>query len=183
MFRKILIIMLVIMIALPMMANVPAPMAGSLATKTLTIVNKSGGPIAVKLVPATSVNEGFLYVEVPSGTKEVPFTQAFSVVANEYYFFVYYWKEVHKYDSSSSTMKVSKTQQCLLGEDSDFYYDAPIIDLTKNYKRVILPCNGPEPTNYGEPNMDKFWYSGYIELIDKPWYQPVFDWVSYYVYE
>ena len=175
MIKKILILMLVAVLSLSVIA-------GDFAPKKLTIVNKSGGPIAYKLVPTDGSTEGYLYDEVPSGSKASPTTKIYSIIPGEYYFYTYYWKETFTYNSTSIGMSVKKTQICLLDKEGVLYYDAPILDMTKNYKRTILPCNGPEPANLGEPNMDKFWYPNYIEATNSNWYQPLYDWASYYIY-
>jgi len=174
MIKKILILMLVAVLSLSVIA-------GDFAPKKLTIVNKSGGPIAFKLVP-TEGTAGYLYDEVPSGSKAKPTTKIYSVIPAEYYFYVYYWKETHTYDSQSVGLLVSRTQICLLDKEGVLYYDAPIIDMTKNYKRTVMPCDGPEPANLGEANMDKFWYPAYIEATNSDWYQSLYDWLSYYIY-
>ena len=174
MFRKILLIMFAVVLSLSLIA-------GDFAPKRLTLVNKSGGPVAFKLVP-TSGTAGYLYDEIPSGSKEVPYEKVYSIIPGEYYFYTYYWKETFTYDSLSVGMLVKRTQICLLDKDGVLYYDAPIIDMTKNYKRTIVPCDGPEPANLGEPNMDKFWYPEYIESTETPRYQHVYDWMSYYIY-
>ena len=181
MIKKILILALVVMLSLSVVASSFAPVAGDFSPKKLTIVNKSGGPAAFKLVP-TSGTEGYLYDESPSGSKASPTTKVYSIIPGEYYFYTYYWKETFTYDSRSVGMLVKRTQICLLDAEGVLYYDAPIIDMTKNYKRTILPCDGPEPANLGEPNMDKFWYPNYIEATNSNWYQPLYEWMEYYIY-
>lgn len=174
MIKKILILMLVAVLSLSVIA-------GDFAPKKLTIVNKSGGPIAFKLVPLDGT-EGYLYDEVPSGSKASPTTKVYSIIPNEYYFYTYFWKETRTYDSLAGGFLVKRAQKCLLDDEGVLYYNAPILDMTKNYKRTILPCDGAEPTNLGEPNMDKFWYPSYIEATNSNWYQSLYDWASYYIY-
>lgn len=180
--KKIVMILLAVVLSLSLIGANLAPVSGDFMPKKLTMVNKSGGPIAYKLVPLDGTYEGYIYDEIPSGTKANPTIRVYSIIPGEYYFYVYYWKETRTYDSLSGDFLVKKTQKCLLDEEGVLYYDAPVIDMTKNYKRVVLPCDGPEPKNLGEPNMDKFWYPGYIEFTETPWYQHIYDWMDYYLY-
>jgi len=179
--KKILMILLVVVLSLSVIGADLAPVAGEFSPKKLTMVNKSGGPIAFKLVP-TDGTDGYIYDELPSGSKEVPYEQTYSIIPGKYYFYVFYWKESRTYDAKAGEFTVSRTRKCQLPVDSVLYYDTPILDMTKNYKRTILPCDGPEPTNLGEPNIDKFWYPEYVEATDVPWYQILHDWMSYYLY-
>lgn len=179
--KKILMILLAVVLSLSVIGADLAPVAGEFSPKKLTIVNKSGGPFAFKLVPLEGT-AGYLYDEVPSGSKASPTEKNYSIIPGEYYFYAYYWEETRTYDQKAGEFLVSKDRVCLLNVDGVLYYDPPVIDMTKNYKRTIVPCNGPEPSNLGEPNMDKFWYTGYIEATEAPWYQIFHDWMSYYLY-
>jgi hypothetical protein len=180
--KKLLLIMLAVVLSFSLMASdFVAPVAGEFSPKKLTMVNKAEGPIAFKLVPIDGT-DGYIYDELPSGSKEVPYERTYSIIPGEYYFYVFYWKETRTYNAELGEFIVSRTRKCQLPVDSVLYYDTPILDMTKNYKRTILPCDGPEPASLGEPNIDKFWYPGYIETTDVPWYQLLHDWMSYYLY-
>ncbi len=84
---KILILLIVVAMMLTM------AVAPKLRLSRFTVVNKSGGPIAVRLVPATSQSQATYYLNIEAGDKSFPKTAVYTVQQNEYDVVVYFYKE------------------------------------------------------------------------------------------
>lgn len=155
------------MIVLVFVLSAAAP---KLRLSRFTVVNKSGGPIAVKLVPATSESQSWYYLNIASGDKDFPETAVYTVQKNEYDVIVTFFKE-----EVNSQGAIVVEQVCALWDYPNLGYYAPTVDLTHNNRVVILPCNQQaEPASLGSDGFWKYWYPGYVNYSDRP--EPNFKW-------
>ena len=73
--RKLLLLMAMLLIVV-FVLSAASP---KLRLSRFTVVNKSGGPIAVRLAPATSQSQMTYYLNIASGDKDFPETGVFTV--------------------------------------------------------------------------------------------------------
>ena len=160
--KKLLLLMIVLMFVLSA--------AGiKLRLSRFTVVNKSGGPIAVRLTPATSQSQLPYYLNIPSGDKDFPETAVYTVQMNEYDLFVTFFKE-----EVNELGAINVEQICALW-NVPFDYYPPTIDLTHNNKVTVLPCQQQaEPKSLGSDGFWKYWFPGYVNYSDRP--EPTFKW-------
>ena len=158
--------LLLLMIVLVFVLSAAAP---KLRLSRFTVVNKSGGPIAMRLAPATSESQMPYYLNVASGDKSFPETKVYTVQRNKYDLTVYFYEE-----SVNDLGAIVSEQVCTLYY-SDLEYFAPTLDLTRNNKVTVLPCDQrAEPVNLGSDGFWKYWYPGYVGYADKS--APDFKW-------
>ena len=151
--KKVLLLMIVLVFVL----SAAAP---NLRLSRLTVINKSGGPIAMRLAPATSESQATYFLNIPSGDKEFPQEAVFTVQQNKYKVTTYFYKE------TVNDLGVLVSEQiCTLWDYPNLEYKAPTVDLTRNNRMAVLPCNQQaEPKSFGEPGFWKYWYPEYIKL-------------------
>ena len=161
--KKVLLLVFILLLVL----SAAAP---KLRLSRFTVVNKSGGPIAMRLTPATSESQMTYYLNIESGDKDFPFTKAYTVQQNKYDVDVYFYEE----EINELGVLVSE-QICTLWNYPDLEYYPPEVDLTHNNKMTVLPCNqGAEPKSLGGDGFWKYWYPGYVGYTDEP--APKFKW-------
>ena len=149
---------LLLMIVLVFVLSAAAP---KLRLSRFTVINKSGGPIAMRLAPATSESQATYFLSVASGDKDYPKEAVFTVQRNKYKATTYFYKE----EVNELGVLVSE-QICAIWDTPDLEYTAPTVDLTRNSKMVVLPCKQQaEPKDFGEPGFWKYWYPEYLEYI------------------
>ena len=149
--------LLLLMIVLVFVLSAAAP---NLRLSRFTVINKSGGPIAMRLVPNTSESQATYFLNIPSGDKEFPKEAVFTVQQNKYKATTYFYKE-----TVNELGVLISEPICTLWNYPNLEYKAPEVDLTRNLKLVVLPCNQQaEPKNFGEPGFWKYWYPKYIEV-------------------
>ena len=160
--RKVLLLMIVLVLVL----SAAAP---KLRLSRFVVVNKSGGPIAMRLVPATSESQMTYYLNIASGDKSFPEMAVYTVQKNKYDVDVYFYKEeINELGALTSDLI------CTL-DYTGLEYFAPTVDLTHNNKVVVLPCKQfNEPVSLGGEGHWKYWYPGYVGYADKP--APDFKW-------
>ena len=159
---------LLLMIVLVFVLSAAAP---KLRLSRFTVVNKSGGPIAVKLVPATSESQMPYYLNIPSGDKDFPETAVYTVQKNMYDVTIYFYKE----EINELDVFVAEQICVALWDYPNLSYYAPTVDLTRNNKVVVLPCTqAAEPKSLGSDGFWKYWYPGYVGYVDEP--APTFKW-------
>lgn len=162
--KKIILILLIVVAMVLTMAVAP-----KLRLSRFTVVNKSGGPIAVRLTPKTAESNMPYFLNIKSGDKSFPTTAVYTVQHNKYDVVVYFYKEV----ITGSVVEVVPI--CTLWNYPDLGYYPPSVDLTRNNKMTVLPCNQyAEPVSLGEDGFWKYWYPGYVGFIDEP--EPAFKW-------
>ena len=150
---KILVLLIVVAMVLTM------AIAPKLRLSRLTVINKSGGPIAIRLAPNTSESQATYFLNIRSGDKEFPETAVFTVQQNKYKLTTYFYKE-----TIVDGYVVSKPI-CTLWDYPNLEYKAPEVDLTRNVRLVVLPCNQQaEPKSFGESYFWKYWYPEYIKV-------------------
>lgn len=153
--KKVLLLMIVLVFVLSAAAPIPR-----LRLSRFTVVNKSGGPIAMRLAPATSESQATYFLNIRSGDKDFPYTSVFTVQKNKYDATVYFYKE-----EINSLGAIVSEPVCSLWNYPDLEFIPPEVDLTRNQKMVVLPCNQMnEPANFGEPGFWKYWYPEYVGL-------------------
>ena len=77
----------------------------------LTVVNKSGLPVEIKLTG--SDEENYYYLKVPRGYRDAPTEKVFTVVPDTYSAVSYYiepWDPVYGYDCSSRSSTLAATK-------------------------------------------------------------------------
>lgn len=120
------------------------PAAEPLDLYRLTIINKSGMPLAVQLVGQTQ--EQFYYLTVAAGDRQQPTEKSFTLVGDLYFVRPFY---LETYDPVYGF-------QC---------GPAPItrLFLTHNTRLTFIEC-GRRPGTRGEPGYMKywFWFPGYL---------------------
>jgi hypothetical protein len=112
----------------------------------LTIINKSGMEIAVKLnsisqpcIYEANVNPSrFYYLPVPEGSKELPNTKVYTIERNTYFMQVLYLETYDPVYGFKCVQPPSNT-----------------IRVTRNM-RVVIPQCKTLPVNAGEPSMRKY---------------------------
>ena len=160
---KILVLLIVIAMVLTM------AVAPKLRLSRFEVVNKSGGPIALRLTPKTAESQMPYFLNIGSGDKSFPTTAVYTVQKNKYDVVVYFYKEV------IVGGRVDIEPICALWDYPNLDYYAPNVDLTHNNKVVVLPCNQwAEPVSLGSDGFWKYWYPGYVGFIDEP--APDFKW-------
>ena len=169
--KKVLLLVFILVLVL----SAAAP---KLRLSRFTVVNKSGGPIAMRLTPATSESQMPYFLNIPSGDKDFPETAVYTVQKNKYDVNVYFFKE----EKNELGALVSE-QICTLWDYPDFEYFAPAVDLTHNNKVVVLPCKQlNEPRSLGSDGFWKYWYPGYVGYADEPAPKFKWNWVPEYIY-
>jgi len=170
--KKVLLLMIVLVFVL----SAAAP---KLRLSRFTVVNKSGGPIAMRLAPATSESQATYFLNIESGDKDFPFTKVYTVQMNKYDVTTYFYKE-----SVNELGAIVSEQVCTLWNYPSFEYFAPSVDLTHNNKVVVLPCNQQaEPQSLGADGFWKFWYPGYVGYTDEPAPDFKWNWVPEWKYD
>ena len=161
--KKVLLLMIVLVFVL----SAAAP---NLRLSRFTVINKSGGPIAMRLAPATSESQATYFLNIPSGDKSFPQTSVYTVQRNKYDVTVYFYKE-----TVNDLGAIVSEQVCALWDYPNLGYYSPKVDLTHNNKVTVLPCNQrAEPVSMGSDGFWKYWYPGYVGYIDEP--APTFKW-------
>jgi hypothetical protein len=151
--KKVLLLMIVLVFVL----SAAAP---NLRLSRFTVINKSGGPIAMRLAPATSESQATYFLNIRSGDKEFPETAGFTVQQNKYKLSTYFYKE-----TVNELGVIVSEPICTLWDYPNLKYDAPEFDLTRNVRLVVLPCNQQaEPKSFGEPGFWKYWYPEYVKV-------------------
>ncbi len=159
--RKVLLLMIVLVFVL----SAAAP---KLRLSRFTVINKSGGPIAMRLAPATSESQATYFLNIASGDRSFPTTAVYTVQQNKYAVNVYFYKE-----TVVDGYVVSKPVCTLYYTNLEYF--APKVDLTHNNKIVVLPCNQQaEPISLGADGYWKYWYPGYVNYTDRP--EPAWKW-------
>ena len=134
--------LLLLMIVLVFVLSAASP---KLRLSRFTVVNKSGGPIAVRLAPATSQSVATYYLNIATGDKDFPETAVYTVQKNEYNVSVTFYKE-----EVNDLGGINVKQVCALWNSPDLEYYPPTVDLTRNNKVTVLPCNQQaEPVSLG----------------------------------
>ncbi len=152
--KKVLLLMIVLVFVL----SAAAP---KLRLSRFTVINKSGGPIAMRLVPITSASQSSPFLTIESGDKDFPFTKVFTVQHNQYKVTTYFYKE-----SVNELGAIVSEQICAIWNTPNLEYKAPTVDLTRNNRMAVLPCKQQaEPTSFGEPGFWKYWYPEYLKYI------------------
>jgi hypothetical protein len=98
--------------------------------KRLTVINKSGMDIAIRLTGSDS--ENFYYLRIPAADRTTPTAKVFTVVRDRYSSTLYYielWDPVYGFSCSSMDQ---------------------ILDITRNVKVIVSECDRIFP-NAGEP--------------------------------
>lgn len=151
--KKVLLLMIVLVFVL----SAAAP---KLRLSRFTVINKSGGPIAMRLAPATSESQATYFLNIPSGDKEFPYTSVFTVQQNRYKVYTYFYKE------TVNDLGVLVSEQiCTLWDYPNLEYKAPEVDLTRNSRMSVLPCNQrAEPKSFGESFFWKYWWPEYVKV-------------------
>jgi hypothetical protein len=151
--KKVLLLMIVLVFVL----SAAAP---NLRLSRFTVINKSGGPIAMRLAPTTSESQMQYYLNIRSGDKDFPETAVFTVQENKYKVNVYFYKE-----TVNELGAIVSEPICNILAYPNMEYKAPTVDLTRNQKFVVLPCNQiAEPKSFGEPGFWKYWFPEYVTL-------------------
>ena len=118
----------------------------------------------MRLTPATSASQMQYYLNVESGDKDFPFTKVYTTQMNKYALTTTFYKTETIYNEDGSSYLETK-QVCAILKYPNLEYKAPTIDLTRNLKLVILPCNQlAEPKSFGEPGFWKYWYPEYVKV-------------------
>ena len=74
----------------------------------LTVINKAGMPIELKLTGITDENH-YYYLRIPYGERECPLEMVFTIIPDTYNITTYYvetWDPVYGYDCSATTSKI-----------------------------------------------------------------------------
>lgn len=169
--RKLLLLIIVLVFVLTMAAS---PV---MRLSRFTVVNKSGGPISMRLVPITSQSQQTYYLNVVSGDRDFPATAVYTVQMNRYDVLVFFYKETVK------GSVITTEQICAMEKYPDLTYYPPTVDLTHNNKITVLPCNQRnEPVSLGSDGYWKYWYPSYVNYSDRP--EPTFkrNWVPEWKY-
>jgi hypothetical protein len=152
--KKVLLLMIVLVFVL----SAAAP---KLLLSRFTVINKSGGPIAMRLAPATSESQATYFLNIPSGDKEFPTEAVFTVQKNRYKVSTYFYKE-----TVNDLGAIVSEQICAIWNTPNLEFKAPTVDLTRNNRMAVLPCNQiAEPASVGEPGFWKYWYPEYLSYI------------------
>ena len=133
----------------------------------------------MRLAPATSQSQATYYLNIASGDKDFPETAVFTVQSNEYDVFTTFFKE-----EVNTQGAIVVSQVCALWNFPDLEYYPPTVDLTRNNKMTVLPCNQQaEPVSLGAEGAWKYWFPGYVNYSDRP--EPTFkwDWVPVWEYD
>jgi len=150
--KKLIVIFIVVLLMVPLVAATPKP---EVKLHRLTIVNKSGGPVDVHLVPLTDATKQEYYLSkdlIKSGDRDYPYVAVFTVQSNLYELYVYFWDD--------------DGNQICVNQDPRLEYVAPELDMGHNQKITIIPCDQPEPKQLGEFGAWKYWYPGFIDVVD-----------------
>ena len=114
----------------------------------------------MRLAPATSESQATYYLNIASGDKAFPETAVFTVQQNKYDLTTTFFKE-----SVNSKGAIVVEQVSALWDYPNLEYEAPEVDLTRNNRLVVLPCDQrAEPKSFGEPGFWKYWYPEYIKV-------------------
>lgn len=148
---------LIVLLCLSAIAAKRPPVAAS----RLTIINKSGLPVAVQLKARSqsclnncdSLDGAFYYLSVPAGDREVPAVKTFDIQQDTYGMQLYYiesYDPVYGYDCGTPK--------------------ANALIARRDIRLVVLPC-GQTPPNVGEPGLRKFLPTPVQEryFFDKYW--------------
>ena len=114
----------------------------------LTIINKSGGEIAIWL--NGRYQEEFYYLTVEQGTRDFPKVKTFTIYKDVYDMQIGYireWDPVYYYDPSNSPCPITPTKELLYA--------------TRNNRLTFTDCAGGFPRP-GEPSMMKIWQGQYV---------------------
>ena len=114
--------------------------ARPLALKRLTIVNKSGLDIEIRLTGIEFENN--YYLRIPAGNRNFPTKRVFSVVRDQYNSILYYielWDPVYGYSCSSMDQ---------------------LLVITRNVKVTISECDRTFPNAGEPPSIIKYGASG-----------------------
>jgi hypothetical protein len=106
----------------------------------LTVVNKSGLKIEISLTG--QCEETFYYLRVPKGDRASPMEKTFTLVPDTYSTSLYYielWDPVYGYSCSSKSQT---------------------LDLTRNVRMVVLPCDRTPPNSGEIPATVKYGATG-----------------------
>ena len=127
--RKTLLITSIL--ALLLMGSKPFP--GKLVR--LTVVNKSGLPVEIKMTG--KYEEAFYYLRVPEGDRDFPVEKIFTIIPDTYQTQLYYielWDPVYGYSCASKSQSM---------------------ELYRNTRVVVKECD-QVPSCPGEPSMIKY---------------------------
>jgi len=134
--KKVIYLVLVLALAFSVMGF--APMAQQ-KTSLLTVINKSGNALQVKMIGKEYGK--VLYVAVPEGSRDFPVEEQYSIWRDTYTVYVWYASKV---DEDGI---VSELTPCTLGIDQDLKdYDLYKIKADKSAVRlVVTECGMPLP--------------------------------------
>jgi len=120
--------------------------ARPLALKRLTIVNKSGLDIEIRLTGIDFENN--YYLRIPAGDRTIPTERVFTLARDQYNSTLYYielWDPVYGYSCSSKDQS---------------------LDLRRNVKVLVTECNRTFPNGGSPPSIIKYGASGEGEAGD-----------------
>ena len=104
--------------------------------RRLTVINKSGTPIAIYLRTPGQLDRVY-YLPVPKGDRQMPTEVTFTIVPDEYRMRVYYLEEAPSHTGYECNDSVSST-----------------LWMVRNIRITILECDRRIP-NIGDPGMYK----------------------------
>ena len=150
--KKVIYLVLVLALALSVMGMAPA---AAQKTSELTVINKSGHVLQIKMVGKEYGK--VLYVSVPEGSRAFPVEQKWSLWRDTYTVYVWYASKV------DSRGIVSELTPCVLGIDQDLGdYDLYRIKADKAQVRlVVTECGMPLP-NDGDPGSRMYKWSYWV---------------------
>ena len=111
--------------------------------RRLTVINKSGVPLAISLIPPTRTRA--YYLQVPAGDRRLPTETNFTIIVDEYRMRVFYLEE-----------NLSHT-----GFPCRPFQPGRLL-MARNIQITVLECDRRPPTR-GEPGMYKLGRSGCIK--------------------
>jgi len=170
--KTLLNILVGILIASAIIASGP-----SLRVVRLTIINKSGNEIFIKL-QGSDIGKQFYYLAIPAGTKTLPTVREFTVIEDVY--------------TRATTYGEGKYDQCT----GVFTTGRLVMD--KNVRLTFTPCAYNPPTrviarcgpldlrcvdrkalNFGEPSMEKVFAANWLNVQYVPGSFHKEDWPTY----
>jgi hypothetical protein len=133
----------------------------TIGLRRFEVVNKSGDTLKWRLERADDL-EGidWYYQEVPEGSRKFPVSRMYTVQRGYYYLTIQFYELEYEDEYGKVLLQPNYKLVCELNYDQ--IYVEPYIDLTRNQKVTVLPCESNEPQSLGEPGMAKFWYPAYI---------------------
>jgi hypothetical protein len=152
-----LIVMMLVMILLTAGSKV------EVGQKRLTVINKSGDEIRLRLARLDDAKgDEKYYLTVAEGTRAFPTEEKFTVDAGWYSIWIDFYEVVQDDETEDITYEL----RCSL-DYTRVKLAEQRIDLNRNQKINVLPCDSSPPKKLGEQGAMKYWFPAYVIDVDR----------------